>query len=60
MAAWRTTDEKIRLLQQAGFDRMEFAQTLTSHPLYSDRQREHPVPGYDKGDYVAITAYKKS
>lgn len=58
-ARWRTTDEKIRLLEQAGFADLEFAQTLTSHPLYSDRQREAPCQGYDKGDYVAITAYKR-
>lgn len=58
-ACWRTTDEKIRLLEGAGFAGLEFAQTLTAHPLYSDRQREAPSPGYDKGDYVAITAYKR-
>ena len=58
-ACWRTTDEKIRLLEGAGFAGLEFAQTLTAHPLYSDRQREAPSPGCDKGDYVAITAYKR-
>lgn len=59
VASWRTTDEKVRLLEQAGFSALQFAQTLTAHPLYSDLQREYPIPGYDKGDYVAITAYKK-
>ena len=59
VASWRTTDEKVRLLEQAGFSALQFAQTLTAHPLYSDLQREYPTPGYDKGDYVAITAYKK-
>ena len=57
-ASWRTTAEKIDLLTQAGFRNLEYAQTLTTHPLYSDLKAEEPVSGYDKGDYVAITAYK--
>ena len=59
VANWRTTAEKIELLEKAGFGQLQFAQTLTSHPLYSDREEEQPCPGYDRGDYVAITAYKK-
>ena len=58
VANWRTTAEKIELLKQAGFRNLEFAQTLTTHPLYSDLKAEEPVEGYDRGDYVAITAYK--
>ena len=34
------------------------AQTLTTHPLYSNRQEEQPSEGYEKGDYVAVTACK--
>lgn len=58
VAAWRTTAEKIDILNRAGFKDQHYAQTLTTHPLYSDLRPEHPVEGYDKGDYVAITAYK--
>ena len=32
--------------------------TLTTHPLYSNRQEEQPSEGYEKGDYVAVTACK--
>ena len=58
VANWRTTAEKIHLLTEAGFRNLEYAQTLTAHPLYSDLKTEDPASGYDKGDYVAITAYK--
>lgn len=57
-ANWRTTAEKIQMLQDAGFVNLEFAQTLTSHPVNSNDVEEQPVEGYGKGDYVAITAYK--
>ena len=53
-----TTAEKIALLETAGFRDLTYAQTLTTHPLYSDLNVEDPVPGYDKGDYVAIIAVK--
>lgn len=58
VANWRTTAEKIMLLERAGFKRLSFAQTLTTHPLYSENRREEPSEGYDRGDYVAITAWK--
>lgn len=58
VANWRTTAEKISMLKNAGFGDMKFSQTLTTHPLYSDIEAEYPVEGYDKGDYVAIVAYK--
>lgn len=58
VANWRTTAEKIDLLKKAGFRDLEFAQTLTTHPLYSDVKAEMPVEGYDRGDYVAVTGYK--
>lgn len=60
VANWRTTAEKVRALQDAGFTRLAFAQTLTTHPLFSDSVEEQPVEGYDKGDYVAVTAFKPS
>ena len=55
---WRTTAEKIALLENAGFSKLEFAQTLTKHPIYSNNVIEEPVAGYDCGDYVAICGYK--
>lgn len=57
-AHWRTTQEKIRLLEQHGFERLEFAQTLTRHPIYTNDSVEEPTQGYDRGDYVAICAWK--
>jgi len=58
VANWRTTDEKIKLLEKAGFKDFEFAQTLTKHPKYSNEEIENPIEGYDCGDYVAICAIK--
>lgn len=57
-ACWRTTAEKVQALERAGFGGFEYAQTLTTHPVCSDDRFEKPIPGYDKGDYVAICAYK--
>ena len=57
-ARWRTTPEKVELLRSTGFEGFEFFQTLTRHPKYSDELVEQPVPGYDRGDYVAIRARK--
>ncbi|PKQ62052.1 SAM-dependent methyltransferase [Labilibaculum filiforme] len=58
IANWRTTQEKVELLEKAGFKKFEFAQTLTKHPLYSNNEIEQPIEGYDSGDYVAICAIK--
>lgn len=58
-ANWRTTSEKVEVLKKAGFTDFSFAQTLTRHPVYSDSDVEEPKDGYDRGDYVAICAYKK-
>lgn len=55
-ARWRTTQEKIDLMTSVGFAELEFAQTLTRHPKYSDDAVETPTEGYDRGDYVAIRA----
>lgn len=55
---WRTTKEKICLLEKVGFSNLEFAQTLTRHPVYSNNSIEEPEEGYDKGDYVAICGLK--
>jgi SAM-dependent methyltransferase len=57
-AHWRTTEEKTRLLQESGFVDLEYFQTLTRHPRYSDDAVEEPIEGFDRGDYVAIRARK--
>ncbi|MGH7542641.1 MAG: class I SAM-dependent methyltransferase [Gemmatimonadota bacterium] len=57
-AIWRTTEEKAVLLKDAGFVDLEFAQTLTRHPRFSDDAVEEPVEGFDRGDYVAIRGRK--
>jgi ubiquinone/menaquinone biosynthesis C-methylase UbiE len=57
-ARWRTTDEKAALLSERGFIDLEYAQTLTLHPKYSNDRVEQPSEGYDRGDYVAIRARK--
>ena len=55
-ANWRTTAEKLRLLENAGFCGLSAMQTLTTHPLYSNLSVEEPQEGYYRGDYVAISA----
>lgn len=57
-ANWRTTEEKLDLLEDTGFTILETTQTLTLHPKFSNHGVEHPVPGHDRGDYVAIRARK--
>jgi ubiquinone/menaquinone biosynthesis C-methylase UbiE len=57
-AKWRTTKEKADLLQAVGFVDLEYAQTLTRHPKYSNEVVEQPVEGCDRGDYVAIRGRK--
>jgi ubiquinone/menaquinone biosynthesis C-methylase UbiE len=57
-ANWRTTQEKLDLMKEAGFFGMESKQTLTLHPKFSNDAAEAPVPGHDRGDYVAIRAQK--
>ena len=57
-ANWRTTTEKVEALRRTGFIGFEFCQTLTMNPASSDDYIENPVPGCDKGSYVAIAARK--
>ena len=57
-ANWRTTAEKVDALGRTGFIGLEFCQTLTMNPASSDDYVENPVPGCDKGSYVAIAARK--
>jgi len=57
-AAWRTTQEKSDLMKAVGFVNLEYAQTLTLDPHYSYTAVEDPMPGYDRGSYVAIIGTK--
>ncbi len=57
-ANWRSTPEKVELLNKVGFTDFKYAQTLTKHPVYSNLEKEEPVEGYDRGDYVCICAIK--
>lgn len=57
-ANWRTTAEKVELIQKAGFEELSFSQTLVASPCYSHLEVEDPCKGYERGSYVAITAYK--
>ena len=58
-ANWRTSDEKIALMQANGFVDFEYAQTLLTHPMYANDKVQEVIEGYDRGDYVAICGYKK-
>ena len=58
VANWRTTQEKLDLLREVGFHGIRTSQTLTLHPKFSDAAVEAPIPGHDRGDYVAIRARK--
>ncbi|WP_250162347.1 hypothetical protein [Psychrobacter sp. WY6] len=52
-------DEKIALMQANGFVDFEYAQTLLTHPMYANDKVQEVIEGYDRGDYVAVCAYKK-
>ena len=58
-ANWRTSDEKIALMKNNGFVDFVYAQTLLTHPMYANDKIQEVIEGYDRGDYVAICAYKK-
>lgn len=55
-ANWRTTDEKVASLKRYGFFDFAYYQTLTMHPVRSNRFVEEPSEGLDRGSYVAIVA----
>ena len=55
-ANWRTTEEIRAALDAAGFTFVDAHQTLTTHPRFSNDAVEEPVPGFERGGYVAIRA----
>lgn len=55
---WRTTEEKAELLRDAGFEGLDYAQTLLCHPRFSNDGVDEPIAGYHQGDYVTIRARK--
>lgn len=58
-AAWRTTADKSAVMEANGLKNLTYMQTLTLDPHYSYTAIEDPMPGYDRGSYVAITGYKE-
>jgi ubiquinone/menaquinone biosynthesis C-methylase UbiE len=58
VAQWRTTEEKAEMLRAAGFVDLDFLQTLTCHPKYSNDAVEDPVAGFERGDYVTVRGRK--
>lgn len=57
-AVWRTTEEIVALMKEVGFTDFEHAQTLTTHPKYSNDAVEEPIPGHDRGGYVLTRGRK--
>jgi thiamine thiazole synthase len=55
---WCSTKEVTNLLKDAGFVDLEYIQTLTRHPKYTNDEVEEPTEGYDRGDYVVIRGRK--
>lgn len=55
-ARWRTTAEKVSVLETAGFEASRFCQTLCRHPVLTNDRVEQVVEGSDRGGYVAIIA----
>ena len=55
---WCSVSEVSALLKDAGFVGLEYMQTLTRHPKYSNDSIEEPTSGYDRGDYVVIRGRK--
>lgn len=58
-AKWKTVAEKTAIIRRAGFKGIRCWQTLTTHPCHSNRRPEKPSPGHERGDYIALIAFKK-
>jgi ubiquinone/menaquinone biosynthesis C-methylase UbiE len=57
-AGWLSTGEVTAMLQKAGFIDLEYVQTLTRHPKYTNDGIEEPVEGWDKGDFIVVRGRK--
>ena len=55
---WISTDLINTLLKDAGFADLEYVQTFTRHPKYTNDAVEEPIEGFDKGDYIVIKGRK--
>jgi len=55
---WCSTGEVTAWLKNAGFRDLEYVQTLTSHPKYTNDRVEEPSPGYEKGDFIVVRGKK--
>jgi hydroxymethylpyrimidine/phosphomethylpyrimidine kinase len=55
---WASVEEVTNLMKECGLKNIEYIQTLTMHPKYSNIIEEEPKPGYTHGDYVVIKGVK--
>ena len=55
---WHSTEEKIDVLKNLGFENFTYYQTLVKNPLYTNEEPEEVIEGYKSGGYVAIIAEK--
>ena len=55
---WHTTESKIEVLKNLGFNKFSYYQTLVKNPLYTNEEPEEVIEGYKSGGYVAIIAEK--
>ncbi|MBD3179228.1 MAG: bifunctional hydroxymethylpyrimidine kinase/phosphomethylpyrimidine kinase [Candidatus Latescibacteria bacterium] len=57
-AQWVSIENVKELITEVGFTDLEYVQTLTRHPRYSNEDIEKPTIGYKQGDFVVIKARK--
>lgn len=55
---WHVVGYYVDILRRIGFTDIEFKQTVLANTTYQNDAPEDPVPGYDKGNYVATIATK--
>ncbi len=53
-----TTPDKVKAVEKLGMKNIQYRQTLTYAPVYTNDQVEEPIEGYGKGGYVAVIAEK--
>lgn len=58
-AQWRSTEEVTQALRAAGFAVLDYHQTLTTHPRFSNETVENPLPGFERGSYVCVRGRKQ-